>query len=309
MYTEAAPDSDDRPGFVRAASGLAWFRDRLFVIQDDSQFIGVWTPAVDGVLAAGRVESWKLGAGAGGRRRFEEGLGNRLDKSDFEACAIVPTPAGDRLLVLGSGSLPRRELAMSLDPSTRDEGSAHSVPGLFAAFRRALALDPGVCNVEGLSVDGEVLWLHQRGPEPASVAFELAEVLALIASDGQRGNSSNELEARAVRRLALGAIAGCPYGLSDVTPWSRGRSLFLAVAENTSNPIDDGEILGTVLGFMAASAVTSTPLLGEDGTPACVKAEGLAADPRDPGHVLVALDADDPDVPAELCRVRLTGFD
>ncbi len=303
VYAEPAADDDDRPSFVRAASGLVWFRDRLFIIQDDNQFIGVWTPGPEGALAGGRVESWTLAAGAGARRRFEEHLGNRLDKSDFEACTVVAAPEGERLLVLGSGSLPRRELALLTDPVSRPRAAPVLVPRLFAAVRAALDLAPGVMNLEGACVMNDLLWLYQRGPAPAAVAFDLAEVLAAI------GGGAPGLAPRAVRRLDLGSVEGCPFGVSDVAPWTRERTVFLAVAENTANPVDDGEILGTLLGVIDGEVVSSARLLDERGAPARVKAEGVAADPSDPSHVLVALDADDPDVPAELCRVRLSGFD
>ena len=304
VYAEPASSDEDRPAFVRAASGLAWFQGQLFIIQDDNEFIAVWTPGDDRALASGRVDSWALGLGPGGRRRFEEHLGNRLEKSDLEACAMVPTLLGERLLVLGSGSLPRRELALLLDPTRRVCATPARVPVLFEAFRHALALPPGVANVEGVSVREGVLWLYQRGPQPAAVAFGLSDVLRVVS-----GEATTSLEHQAIRRLDLGQIDGCPFGLSDLTTWSRDRILLLAVAENTSNPVDDGEILGTLLGMLDGEDLSSARLLDEHGAPARVKAEGVAADPKDAEHVLIVLDADDPDVPAELCRVRLTGFD
>ena len=303
LYADAAPREQDRPAFVRAASGLVWFEGQLFIIQDDNEFIGIWTPSTDGALARGRVVSWSLGPRAGGRSRFEEQLGNRLDKSDYEACAIVPTPEGARLLVLGSGSLPRRELALLLDPSRRSAAAPTHVPVLFDAFRGALGLPAGVSNVEGVNIRDDLIWLYQRGPEPAAVGFDLEAVLRVL----QEGSTS--LEHHVVRRIDLGEIDGCPFGLSDLTTWTRDRALVLAVAENTSNPVDDGEILGTLVGVMSGEGVSSARLLDEQGAPARVKAEGIAVDPRDPQHALIVLDADDPTVPAELCRVRLSGFD
>lgn len=307
IYPNQAASEHDRPAFVRAASGLCWWQNQLFIAQDDNHFLGVWTPDPSGSLAHGKLESWMLAPGAEGRRRFEHELGNRLHKSDFEACTVVPTPAGERLLVLGSGSLPRRELALLLDPQTREPAAPVLVPALFDAFRKALNLSATETNLEGVSVLGSTLWLYQRGPQPAAVAFELEPLLRLIAGQAQ------SLLPSSVQSLDLGTINGVPYGLSDVTSWGE-RRLFLAVAEDTSNPVDDGEILGTLVGILDGEVVHSARLLDERGEPARVKAEGLVLarvdTPRDAPalELLIALDADDPTIPAELCRVSLSGL-
>ncbi len=308
IYRDQAAPSDDRPAFVRAASGLCWWQNQLFIAQDDNHFLGVWTPDPSGALASGTLESWMLAPGAEGRRRFEHELGNRLHKSDFEACTVVPTAAGERLLVLGSGSLPRRELALLLAPQSREPAAPVPVPTLFDAFRNALNLTAEETNLEGVSVFGSTLWLYQRGPQPAAVAFELEPVLRLFS--GQQAS----LAPSAVERLDLGAINGVPFGLSDVTTWGKKR-LFLAVAEDTSNPVDDGEILGTLVGVLDGNAVHSARLLDERGEPARVKAEGIVLARVDTPvagttelELLIALDADDANVPAELCRVSLSGL-
>src|SRR5690349_5074827 len=80
-YDTRAAAHDDRPAHVRAASGLAFVGGRLAVIQDDCAFIGY--------VATGEVSALALPRGAGGRRRFEVGLGNKMDKLDLEACVAV----------------------------------------------------------------------------------------------------------------------------------------------------------------------------------------------------------------------------
>jgi hypothetical protein len=47
-------------------------------------------------------------------------------------------------------------------------------------------------------------------------------------------------------------------------------------------------------------------LCDERGAPFCGKPEGIAADPTDDGLLWLVVDADDPRVPSELLRVRVT---
>ena len=98
-YAEGESLAEDRLGYVRAGSALAWCGDELAIVQDDASFIALRS-------ADGGVRAVALPRGAGGRRRFEDGLGNKADKLDLEACVVVAGPAGPRVLAFGSGSTP-----------------------------------------------------------------------------------------------------------------------------------------------------------------------------------------------------------
>src|SRR5687768_3511886 len=79
LWYEARADADgERAAFVRGASGLAYFGDQIAVVQDDTQFLGL-------VSRDGSVQSLTLPAGPENRRRFEDELGNKHLKLDFEA--------------------------------------------------------------------------------------------------------------------------------------------------------------------------------------------------------------------------------
>src|SRR3954466_945113 len=78
-YSAPADDEDDRPSHVRAASGIAHLGGRLAVIQDDAAFI-----ATVAMGEHGDVGAIALPRGPSGRRRFEIGIGNKLDKLDLE---------------------------------------------------------------------------------------------------------------------------------------------------------------------------------------------------------------------------------
>jgi hypothetical protein len=295
-YDDAAPvGDDDRPPFVRAASGLAWLGDELAIIQDDAAYLAL-------VDARGRVRSVTLPPGPGGRRRFEKRLGNKNDKLDLEACFAL----GDRLIAFGSGALPRREVIAVV---ARGDVRVVEAPALYARVRAALG-PAAVLNLEGACAQGDRLRLFQRGngapigvidPVDASVDLDLAAFLAWL--DG--GAAVPEIVDTAW--YVLGAVSGVRFGFTDVHAVDAGHAMVLAAAEGSPDAIDDGAVLGARIGVLEGSAARMTDLLAEDGAPAIAKAEGIVLARERGDRALVVLDADDPDLPSELCTVELSG--
>lgn len=105
-YGDSADPRQDRPAFVRAASGLGILGDELIVAQDDANFLALVRPG-------DAARALELPAGPGGRRQFCDALGNKLDKLDLESIVVVPWMDGSRLLAFGSGSFPAREFILS----------------------------------------------------------------------------------------------------------------------------------------------------------------------------------------------------
>jgi hypothetical protein len=101
----APPDAAlDRPAHVRAGSGLAWVGERLAVVQDDANFIALVDPV------SGQANDLPLPPGSHGQRLFDATRGTKHLKLDLEACLTVQTSRGVRLIAIGSGSKPAREV-------------------------------------------------------------------------------------------------------------------------------------------------------------------------------------------------------
>ena len=275
---------DDRPAHVRAASGLAFVHGRLAVIQDDTAFIGY--------LAGNEVSALALPRGADGRRRFEVGLGNKMEKLDLEACVAV----GDELWAFGSGSAPAREKIAVITYSTR----LHDAAPLYRRVRDELG---GEINIEGVAVVERELWLFHRGntgPDdrgPAVVRFDRDALARWIAGDGPVP------EVALSERFDLGTAHGSRLGFTDAVA-AGGRVFYLAAAEASPNAIDDGAVVASQLGVIDAAGVRACELV-IDGAPA--KAEGIAFDPGNPMHAWIAIDPDDVDEPARLYEIELVG--
>jgi hypothetical protein len=283
-YDDGGCAADDRPAHVRAASGLAWFGGRLIVAQDDASFLAAVTPT--------SVTAVALPRGAGGRRRFEEALGNKAAKLDLEACVVID----DALWAIGSGSTRRREQLVRL--AGNGEVEVVDAAPLYGALREALA---GALNLEGAAVVGDELWLCHRGntgagdPGPAIARLPLAATRAFLAGGVAPGF--------AVDRYDLGAVAGVALGFTDAAAGG-DRVFYLAAGEASANAVDDGAIAGSQLGVIAGGEVRAAALV-DGGAP--LKAEGLALDPTDPTRAWVVVDPDDPEAPATLLELALLG--
>lgn len=264
------------PG-VRAGSAMAWHGTRLLLVQDDAWSLALVDPADGSVeLVALRGDGAALA---------------KPEKPDLEALVALPDGA---TLILGSGSAPNRRTVIRIDTDLRPR--AHDAGLLYDAIARLLGRTP---NIEGAVAAGQTVHLLHRGAGRGDNPNAVLDVTlaALTAGEPTVLNACN---------WDLGDVAGVPLTFTDATPWPGAGYLYLAVAEDTPNAIDDGPVVGAAIGLIRPDGAWWTPLLDLDGTPCLRKAEGVALDDGGQGGYLVT-DPDDPDRPAELCRFELAG--
>jgi hypothetical protein len=294
----------DRPPFVRGASGLAYLGDRIAVVQDDTQFLGL-------VSQTGSVEAVVLPPGPENRRRFDDQVGNRHLKLDLEAVTSLEHAGRATLLAFGSGSTPARENILVLrDRGAEEPPDIRIVPAarLYALLRRTLQLSGVATNIEGAatSVD-ELVLLHRGSSSPADrnavVRLDLDAFLDWLEHGGRLP------KVHGVERYDLGAIAeGVPYTFSGLTAIDGKRFAFTASAEAGVSPLIDGPVLGSKIGFFGPETAWSAELRDASGTRLPIKAESLLAVPGTPDRFLVVLDGDDSEAPARLCNVQVLGL-
>ncbi|HEY4181243.1 MAG TPA: hypothetical protein VGM90_30570 [Kofleriaceae bacterium] len=284
-YDTPSDPRDDRPAYVRAASGIAIQHGRLVIAQDDTLFFGV--------VSREGVSAMRLPRGLEGRRRFEVALGNKLDKVDLESCIVVD----DELWAFGSGSLPMRDKICRVS-----EGVARMLDcaPLYARCREAL---DGCLNIEGAANVAGELWLFHRGntgehdPGPAVIRYSMEAFRAYLAA--------SPLPAiLGVEEYTLGTIDGVRLGFTDAVAIG-DRVLYLAAAEASANAVDDGRAAGSQLGVIDPDGRVRSAPITLDGKP--IKAEGLALDPLAPTRGWVVIDPDDTEQPATLIDIELVG--
>lgn len=262
---------------VRAGSALLAVDDLLLVVGDDAHAVAWVDPATGAV-----------------RHQALAGDGQRLEKSrkpDFEAAFHD----GEDVWLLGSGSLSNRWLATRLPRPGDARATAHDLTAFFAALAVALGEAP---NIEGAVIaDGILRLCHRATGDDPDVLVELSPS---VLHDGRP---------RILRttQLSVGTIAGVPAHVTDLAALPDGRLAFLAAAEDTDDPVLDGPVAGAAFGVLDGDSARWTPIVGLDGEPSAVKAEGLVVEPDLRGGWLVT-DRDDPDLATQLCRLELTGL-
>lgn len=262
------------PG-VHAGSALVAHEGRLLVIQDDTASV-VWIDPSS--LQTERV--------------VLEGSGEQLEKKskpDFEVAFFGP---GQAITILGSGSSPKRQRRAVLDLES-NEVRLFDETRLFEALGNALGTVP---NLEGGVIWENRLRLFHRGsgPVPSAIVDVNLDVL-----------QGAEPEISAVTQVDLDRVNGIPLQFTDATTY-KGTIFYTAVAEDTPNAIDDGPVVGAVVGFIEGEHLTWTPLLEPSGEKTTRKVEGLAFETYSTSGTLFGVtDPDDPEKPAELLQIEL----
>jgi len=291
MLWEAPVDpAEDRTEHVRAASGVVWLGDRLAVIQDDTSFLALVSPTT------ARAQSLALTPGPA--RRFEEALGNKADKLDLESCVSWVDDRGAHLVAFGSGSTKKRERIVHIHNQV-----VHLLDAapMYDALRGLRAFAGDELNVEGAVLVGERLRLFQRGNGAAGLpARRVVDATVELVRAGDLWVPLSET----ARAYDLGTLDGVRLTFTDATA-HHGVVWFLATAEDSPNSVDDGPVVGSVIGRFAPDGSVATLLrLVDDAGPLVAKTEGIVFD-RVPGRAWVVVDRDDTSIPAELLYVDL----
>jgi hypothetical protein len=280
--TRALSFADGSP--VRAASAIVSFGDGWLVVQDDATHAAWVRPSgITPVRVTDAVEGLDL---------FGEAAGTKHLKPDFEAAC----PIGDAALLLGSGSSPARMRGslVRLDADGEPGFTGANLSRVYRDVAAAMGLTDQL-NLEGACVLGDRLRWFQRanpaaGAPTVSVDIDLETLLETFEGRDRKVTIAN------VRRYALGDVGGVALGVTDAVPAGDGLVLVSAVAEDTSNAIDDGPLAGAALLLLDDEGVRDRGLLS-------AKVEGLTF----AGTTLLAVvDADDPAAPSQQLTLKVT---
>lgn len=278
--------------FVSAASGLVQVGDDLFVVDDDSISLGIFSAKT---LAPGR--SIPLF-----RRRPQSGdkEARKVSKPDLESLAWVETSGGSGLLAFGSGSSPHRNTGVFLRFS---QGRVTQVLNFdLTPLYEKLGDRIQDLNVEGLASLGETLRLVHRGNSARGSNAIVDLDLETVMQSAQRGRAVGPEALKSISEVELGAVEGVPWTFTDLAPLGDGRSLFLAAAEDTDDPYSDGEILGSAVGILEADG-TVTGFRAVSNT---VKLEGVHVQKEAQHYQLwMVSDPDSKSTPARIYRLSL----
>jgi hypothetical protein len=285
---------------VTAASAIAPLADGWLVAQDDATFVA-W-------CRGGSVTPLRVLPPVDGHDRFSEAQGTKRLKPDLEVACPAEVDGGPAVLLLGSGSSPRRMRGVLV---RLDEGrpvvSAGDLTPLYGQVAQRLGLPLDHLNLEGASRHGGTVRWYNRGNLAAgvrsgSVDVPLAELVAAVLGRCEPAS----VPVAEPRTYDLGEVDGVGLAVTDAIALPDGRTLLSAAAEDTPNAIDDGPVVATALVLLDGARVLDVaPVPEVDGS--VLKVEGLALRGVHDGRLDLSavVDADDPDLPSAELRLQV----
>ncbi|MCZ2847193.1 DUF6910 family protein [Modestobacter sp. VKM Ac-2978] len=285
---------------VTAASAIAPLGEGWLVAPDDST-IAAW-------VRPGGVTPVRVLPPVEGLDHFSEPAGTKHLKPDLEVACPAEVDGEPAVLLLGSGSTPRRMRGVLV---RLEDGEPVVQVGelgpLYATVGQLLEVPAEQLNLEGASRHGDtVRWFHRgnlaAGAGPASVDVPLADLVAAVL--GRAGVDA--VPVSAPRSYDLGRVAGVGLAVTDAIALPDGRALLSAAAEDTPNSVDDGPVVAAALALVDGETVLDIAAVPEvEGR--VHKVEGLALreveDAR--AHVLAVVDDDVPGAPSVQLELRV----
>lgn len=294
------PCAEGMPPHLAAGSGLTQVGDRIHIVADDALELGVFD--------RNSQEPGKL------FRLFERPTlpldehERKKIKPDLESSCLLQHEGKSFWLGLGSGSTEQRNKGVCVSMSAEGEPQGTVEFDLTPLYGELKKAHPEL-NIEGTApiVDQGRLRLAQRG-NGSAVDNALIDLDLNRAFEAARNGLSWGADLiREERPLQLPTLSGAngpvPLTITDLAPLSGGRCLFTAAAEDTSNPYEDGEVLGSCIGVMDLNGGVSDIFQVDKK----VKLEGITGQEK-PGGVeaLVVTDNDDPEHSATVYQTWLS---
>ena len=284
---------------VSAASGIAPLGDGWLVAQDDATHAAWCRP--------GSVTPVRVLPPVEGHDRFAEAAGTKHLKPDLEVACPVEVDGTAAVLLLGSGSSPRRMRGVLV--RLADDGPV-ARPGdltpLYSEVAGVLGVALDQLNLEGASRHGATVRWFQRG----NLAARVPSASVAVPLDGLVAAVLGRIDPRQVpvadpHEYDLGGVGGVGLAVTDAVALPDGRTLASAAAEDTANAVDDGPVVATALALLEGERLLAVEPVPEVGG-RVHKIEGLALrEVRGSEVDLVAVvDDDDPDRPSAVLRVR-----
>jgi hypothetical protein len=297
-YVRALRFDDGTP--VTAASGIAPLGNGWLIAQDGSTFAAWRRP--------GSVVPVRVLPPVEGHDRFSEAAGTKRLKPDLEAACPVEVDGEPAVLLLGSGSTPRRMRGVLVrltdgNPTVQ----AGDLAPLYAQVAQRLGLPLEHLNLEGASRHGAAMRWFNRGNLAAGVPSSSVDVPVEALIDAVLGRTGvAAVPLGQPRSYDLGAVEGVGLAVTDAIAVPDGRVLLSAAAEDTPNAVDDGPVVATALALVDAGEVLAVaPVPEVDGRVHKIEGLTLRGSDADEINLVAVVDADDPTSPSPEVGLRV----
>ncbi|WP_210488057.1 DUF6929 family protein [Rufibacter aurantiacus] len=284
---------------VPSASGIERAGDQYYVIGDDSPYLFCLNEQFKVVQKVSLLEAKSM-------------VGGRIPKPvkpDLEAITSVMLEGQPYLFIVGSGATSMRNVGYLVPITRQGAGKPVQVPleKLYDQLRQNKAITgDAALNIEGLSADEEYLYLLQRfapGGHNVLITYTLSSITSFLRGRGEAPQPS------AIQPWVLPDLAQIKTGFSGLATGLGGRLLFTASAEETPNAVLDGEVYGSLVGWLKAHPKgsaqatvpqTVVPVKEKDGSILKSKIESICIIDEHRHHLEAVAVADNDDGSSEL---------
>jgi hypothetical protein len=220
---------------VSAVSGLEVYGDRLLMISDNTEGLSVCD------LSGKLLETIELEKEVSPTKIKEKKY-----KSDYEACTILSIENSDYLLLVGSGSKKEnRNKAKLISLSDNNKLQNFDLDEFYDYLRRQNEIELSEFNVEALAYYDNKLYFFNRGTNEIFVVKKSAFFDFLK-------RKKTEIQIKKYK-MEIEFIEGLYAGVSGATITTNGQVLVTASAERTGDWYNDGEIVGSAIGWFELS--------------------------------------------------------
>lgn len=250
---------------IPSASGLESWSDRYFIIGDNSPWM-FETDTSGNILVQHRIGSLE-----------ESDIIPKGQKHDFEAMCMLQWKGDQVLFLFGSGSKwPHRNKGIAFSVTKQKVLETFDLTSFYQGISEKAKIHQDEFNLEAATTLNGKVYLFNRGENKVIIVKEknFLEFLEGI----------SELPKMKVYSLDLPQIDGIVSGFSGATSDEKnGMILFTSSVENTSDWVQDGEVLGSFVGIFDPEKLHQhfTPhcfLIGDKNGPLKVKVESLTLD-------------------------------
>ncbi|MFD1552200.1 hypothetical protein DNU06_00110 [Putridiphycobacter roseus] len=225
----------------------------------------------------------------------------KVKKPDFEAIESM----ADQLYIFGSGSIsPTRDHLICVDLLTK-KMTSYSMTRFYQFLKSSPFLQNVALNIEALAISGTDFYLFNRGSNHI-IQFSYPSFLKAI-------QSNSPFPTPSFYKINLPILNGSAAGFSGATIDTKSNTiLFTASMENTSNAIDDGEILGSFVGVLPLTELKNNAnpickLLTSDQGTLKTKIESISISKRiSPKKLRAVLVSDGDGIPSEFYQIELS---
>lgn len=202
---------------IGSASGLVYLDEKLYIISDSSSYLYEYTISQAKLNKIALVEN------------PEENIAKK-DKPDLEAIALL----GKDLYLFGSGSTESRNRLFKYNLKSGKIITKDNTD-IYSKIKREYSIADDELNVEGVILNGESIYIFQRGNGKMG-----KNGIIYVNDSGQ--NSTFEFIPFDLPKINNVSTTFTDSILVD------GIIYFLATAEDTSSTYLDGEVLGSIFG-------------------------------------------------------------